>query len=103
MTKQALKIVIKSIAAAGGSDVRHHLLAYALLRGRPYCALERTTRPDHKPSPSRVAKVLDVEIDVVKVWMAAPPPPAVTPEEMAEARAQADGIRAELGLVDGAA
>lgn len=72
MTKRELKETIKAIAPAGGRDVRHHLLAYGLLRGREYRAIERTTRDDNKPSPSRIAAVLEADVDAVKAWLATP-------------------------------
>jgi len=42
---------------AVGDDVRHHLLAYAFLRGTPYSVLEKKCRKDNKPN---VKKILDI-------------------------------------------
>lgn len=72
MNRSELKAAIKVIAPSGGRDVRHHLLAYALLRGRAYRRIERTTRAHNEPSPSRIAAVLGADVDTVKAWLAVP-------------------------------
>ena len=38
-------------------DVRHHLLAYAFLRGVPYNSIEKNCRFDNKP---KAAKILEI-------------------------------------------
>lgn len=38
-------------------DIRHHLLAYAYMRGTPYAQLERKCRKDNQP---RAQKILDI-------------------------------------------
>lgn len=40
-----------------GVDVRHHLLAYAFLRGKPYLKMESHCRKDHKPSVELILRV----------------------------------------------
>jgi hypothetical protein len=42
-----------------GSDVRHHLLAYAFLRGVPYHSIEATTREDNKPQSEKIYKIIE--------------------------------------------
>jgi len=39
-----------------GVDVRHHLLAYAFLRGKPYSQIERSCREDNKPSVELIVR-----------------------------------------------
>ena len=41
-----------------GIDIRHHLLAYAFLRGTPYSMLERTCREDNKPDANLIFKIV---------------------------------------------
>lgn len=62
-----------------GEDIRHHLLAYALLRGCPYNALERKCRQDHLPSAESILKIVlghvagykapTYTIDKVNAWL----------------------------------
>lgn len=42
-----------------GSDVRHHLLAYAFLRGVPYHNIESSCREDNKPKPAAIYKIVE--------------------------------------------
>jgi hypothetical protein len=41
-----------------GLDIRHHLLAYAFMRGTPYHKLERTCREDNRPNPTTIHKIV---------------------------------------------
>lgn len=41
---------------AVGADIRHHLLAYALMRGTPYCQLERKCH--QKPSAQKILDII---------------------------------------------
>jgi len=41
-----------------GQDIRHHLLAYAFLRGAAYGELERKCREDHLPSSESILKIV---------------------------------------------
>lgn len=58
-----------------GLDIRHHLLAYALLRGTPYSDLERNCREDNKPNAESILKIIQVHvanyftIDIVNAWL----------------------------------
>lgn len=40
-----------------GIDVRHHLLAYAFLRGESYSSLEKKCRSDNKPKASLILEI----------------------------------------------
>lgn len=40
-------------------DIRHHLLAYALVRGRPYKTVERKVGPDNWPYVPAIERVLE--------------------------------------------
>lgn len=70
-----LRNTLRSIAKAGGCEMRHTLLALALLRGMPYRLLELTTRRDHAPSPSLLAETAERPVLEVKEWLAAPATP----------------------------
>lgn len=39
-------------------DIRHHLLAYALMRGRPYKTVERKCRADNRPWADSIKYIL---------------------------------------------
>lgn len=41
-----------------GGDVRHHLLAYAFLRGTPYNVLEKKYRPGHAPNAETILNIV---------------------------------------------
>jgi hypothetical protein len=41
-----------------GKDVRHHLLAYAFLRGVPYREIEANCREDNKPASADIFKII---------------------------------------------
>ena len=41
-----------------GEDIRHHLLAYAFMRGVPYSKLERSCRKDNKPYAAKILKIV---------------------------------------------
>ena len=43
---------------AVGDDIRHHLLAYAFMRGTSYHQLERKCRNDNKPSAQRIFDII---------------------------------------------
>lgn len=40
-----------------GVDARHHLLAYAFLRGKPYAKMERACRDNNKPSVELILRI----------------------------------------------
>lgn len=42
-----------------GIDIRHHLLAYAFLKGKPYSKLEQNCRQDNKPSIELIFKIIE--------------------------------------------
>lgn len=60
-----------------GEDTRHHLLAYAFMRGTPYRALERACRDDNKPYASWILKIVllhypydaIITLDKVQAWL----------------------------------
>lgn len=41
-----------------GIDARHHLLAYAFMRGLSYSSIEKSCRSDNKPSPDYIFKIV---------------------------------------------
>lgn len=41
-----------------GIDIRHHLLAYAFLRGLPYQKVETTCRANHLPKPKAIYQIV---------------------------------------------
>ena len=45
-----------------GLDVRHHLLAYAFLRGTPYKVLEKSNRPGHKPNAASILQIVHAHV-----------------------------------------
>lgn len=45
-----------------GYDIRHHLLAYALMRGLPYSALEAKCREDNKPTASKIRAIVHAHV-----------------------------------------
>lgn len=54
-----------------GSNIRHHLLAYAILKGSEYKSLERTCRENNKPNSKLVLEILNshlYEYQKNKVW-----------------------------------
>lgn len=81
-------------------DIRHHLLAYALMRGRPYKTVERKCAEDNKPWASSIERILEYHKDFeaipeservqklmgdVQGWLDAEP--AESPPEAAEVAA----------------
>jgi hypothetical protein len=56
-----------------GIDIRHHLLAYAFLRGTPYAALEPRCRIDNLPQVKKILQVIEAHM-----------PPAVLNEKSME-------------------
>jgi hypothetical protein len=64
-----------------GLDTRHHLLAYAFLRGALYHNLERTCRPEHLPNAASILTIVQAHdpryrvvngqytIEDVKAWL----------------------------------
>jgi hypothetical protein len=50
-----------------GYDVRHHLLAYAFLRGETYHTLEKKCRPEHKPSAEAIFKIVCAHVPEYQV------------------------------------
>lgn len=47
-----------------GIDIRHHLLAYAFLRGVSYKSVERSCGKDNKPWADRVYKIIETHAPV---------------------------------------
>lgn len=45
-----------------GNEIRHHLLAYALLRGDSYSSVENNCRPDNKPNPKKILQIVHSSI-----------------------------------------
>jgi len=45
-----------------GLDVRHHLLAYAFLRGTPYKVLEPRCGEGHAPNPASILKIVHAHV-----------------------------------------
>lgn len=69
MTKRAL-----------GIDTRHHLLAYSLLKGKPYRLMEGKCRADNLPNPEVIFKIMEAHenrysferlwsLEKVKAWL----------------------------------
>lgn len=58
-----------------GKDIRHHLLAYAFLRGDAYYTLEKTCREDNKPSAVKILDIIKsttlykIELAEVEQWL----------------------------------
>lgn len=57
-------------------DIRHHLLAYAFMRGTPYAKLERKCREDNKPSAEKILDIVRMHysfltwrIEQVQEWL----------------------------------
>lgn len=72
MNRINIKILIKTHQSTGGRQMRHALLAFAMLRGMPYRAIEFSVRKHHEPSPSDIAELLACDVDTVKAWLATP-------------------------------
>ena len=54
---------------AVGADIRHHLLAYAFLRGTPYSVLEKKCRQDNKPNVKTILDIVLLHIhDIPAQW-----------------------------------
>ena len=45
-----------------GLDIRHHLLAYALMRGDTYHSLEKKCRPEHQPSADAILQIVHAHL-----------------------------------------
>jgi hypothetical protein len=45
-----------------GDDARHHLLAYAFLKGNPYLSVERKCRPENKPDAERILQIVHAHL-----------------------------------------
>lgn len=90
-----------------GIDARHHLLAYGLLKGTPYRAMESKCRDDNKPSATYLRSVLALHmstytldrlwsLEKISAWLSEPSVsnvvqprrPRRTAEEIAVIRAQ---------------
>lgn len=50
-----------------GVDIRHHLLAYAFLRGTPYKKLERCCAENNKPQAETIFKIVQAHAPVCVV------------------------------------
>lgn len=50
-------------------SIRHHLLAYALVRGRPYASQEARCGADNAPGVYAVANISGVPEEVVEAWL----------------------------------
>lgn len=47
-----------------GLDIRHHLLAYAFLRGAEYHSLEKTCRLEHQPNAESILRIVHAHVSV---------------------------------------
>lgn len=56
-TTRARRAAHRRTKSQVGAIARYHLLAYGLLRGVPYAAIERP-RADHAPDPARLARLV---------------------------------------------
>ena len=45
-----------------GLDIRHHLLAYAFMRGEAYHTLEKKCRPEHKPNAESILQIVHAHL-----------------------------------------
>jgi hypothetical protein len=45
-----------------GLDIRHHLLAYAFMRGEAYSTLERKCRPEHMPNAAAILQIVHAHL-----------------------------------------
>jgi hypothetical protein len=50
-------------------DIRHHLLAYAFMKGVPYVKLEAKCREDNKPSVDKILEIINSHV----LWRSAFP------------------------------
>jgi hypothetical protein len=82
---------------AVGDEARAHLLAYALLRGRAYAAVESSTRA--APSPRVLHQVLAQQVparagewslEAIAAWLAVPPSPELLAQRTEAARQERD-------------
>ena len=44
-----------------GLDIRHHLLAYAFMRGEAYHTLEKKCRPEHQPNAEAILQIVHAQ------------------------------------------
>lgn len=51
-----------------GIDIRHHLLAYAFMRGTSYIQLERKCRKDNKPSAATIWGIVKMHLSYENDW-----------------------------------
>ena len=51
-------VLFKDAKYIVGLDVRHHLLAYAYLRGISYKILEKKCRVEHKPNAAAILQIV---------------------------------------------
>lgn len=73
----ATRNAMRAALAGGGRPSRHHQLAFALVRGRPYRLSELTTREHNGPSATTIAELSQRPVDAVKAWIAVPATPAM--------------------------
>jgi hypothetical protein len=45
-----------------GLDIRHHLLAYAFMRGEAYHNLEKKCRPEHQPNAESILQIVHAHL-----------------------------------------
>ena len=45
-----------------GIDVRHHLLAYAFMRGAAYRSIEKTCRKDNMPRANHILRIVNLHM-----------------------------------------
>jgi len=45
-----------------GLDIRHHLLAYAFMRGEAYHTLEKKCRPEHQPNAEAILQIVHAHL-----------------------------------------
>lgn len=59
-----------------GADIRHHLLAYAFMRGTDYSKLERNCREDNRPDSYKILDIVKMHgpergwtLEQVRAWI----------------------------------
>lgn len=59
-----------------GLDTRHHLLAYAFLKGKNYSQIEKSCRPDNKPNIASIVDIIknnvylcNISEDLITDWL----------------------------------
>lgn len=68
--------VLAARKRAVGIDIRHHLLAYAFMRGKLYSELEKNCREDNRPDSYKILEIVKCHghergwtLEQVKAWL----------------------------------